>query len=333
MPLFDLPLTELRAYRPDRDEPADFDDFWRGTLDTAAAVPLDVRAHPVDTPLTGVTVEDVRFAGWNGDPVHAWYIAPRHTTPLGCVVTYIGYHGGRGLPHQHLVWPTAGWATLVMDSRGQGGSSTSSPGATGDPHGTDDPQAPGMMTKGILSPETYYYRRLFVDAVRAVDVATTRQGVPPGRIVVCGGSQGGGIAQAVAGLRDDLLAAFIDVPFLTHFRRALDIASTGPYPEIVRLLAARRDLEEPVMRTLSYFDGMHFAARARTAALYSVALRDTTCPPSTVFAGYHHWAGDKEIDVWPWNEHEGGQGHQVERQLARLRQMADGVAERLGLRP
>ena len=27
------------------------------------------------------------------------------------------------------------------------------------------------------------------------------------------------MAQAVAGLRDDLAAALIDVPFLTHFRR------------------------------------------------------------------------------------------------------------------
>ena len=32
MPAFDLPLPELERYRPDIDEPADFDAFWRDTL-------------------------------------------------------------------------------------------------------------------------------------------------------------------------------------------------------------------------------------------------------------------------------------------------------------
>ena len=30
--LFDLPLSELRAYKPEREEPADFDAFWAATL-------------------------------------------------------------------------------------------------------------------------------------------------------------------------------------------------------------------------------------------------------------------------------------------------------------
>jgi len=35
MALFDLPLAELRGYRPEREEPADFDAFWKRTLDEA----------------------------------------------------------------------------------------------------------------------------------------------------------------------------------------------------------------------------------------------------------------------------------------------------------
>ncbi|NCD17344.1 MAG: acetylxylan esterase, partial [Actinobacteria bacterium] len=37
MPRFDLPLDELRTYRPDVSEPADFDDFWSRTLAEARA--------------------------------------------------------------------------------------------------------------------------------------------------------------------------------------------------------------------------------------------------------------------------------------------------------
>jgi len=320
MSLFDMPLEQLRTYRPQRDEPDDFDAFWDATLTQARQATSSPRFTRIDSALSLVTVDDVEFTGGDGDPVRAWLVLPKGEI-AGCVVSYLGYSNGRGLAHEHLTWAAAGWANLVMDSRGQGASGRSAVGATGDPHGTDHVQAPGMMSKGIGSPATYYYRRLFTDAVLAVDVAASHERIDPDRIVVSGGSQGGAIAQAVAGLRDDLLAAFIDVPFLSHFSRALDLATTGPYPELVTYLAGQRLATDQVMNTLSYFDGMHFAARATTAARYSVALRDTTCPPSTVFAAYNHWGGDAEIDVWPWNGHEGGSAFQTEIQLDLLRRL------------
>ncbi|MET9341161.1 acetylxylan esterase [Nonomuraea sp. NPDC003804] len=107
----------------------------------------------------------------------------------------------------------------------------------------------------------------------------------------------------------------IDVPFLTHFRRAVEITGRDPYQEIVRFLSTQRADAGTVFRTLSYFDGLNFAARGQVPALYSVALMDDVCPPSTVFAAYNHWQADKEITVWPWNNHEGGGGFQREEQL------------------
>jgi cephalosporin-C deacetylase len=178
-----------------------------------------------------------------------------------------------------------------------------------------------MMTRGILDPDTYYYRRVFTDAARAVDVAAGHSAVDAGAIVVTGVSQGGGIAQAVAALRPHVRAALIDVPFLTHFRRAVEITGRDPYQELVRFLASQRGTPEQVFRTLSYFDGLNFAARAQVPALYSVALMDDVCPPSTVFGAYNHWRGPKEITVWPWNNHEGGGPFQVEEQLRYLHKL------------
>jgi cephalosporin-C deacetylase len=67
---------------------------------------------------------------------------------------------------------------------------------------------------------------------------------------------------------------------------------------------------ETVLNTLAYFDGIHFAARASSPTLFSVALMDEICPPSTVFAAYNHYAGLKQINVWPYNGHEGGETFQ-----------------------
>ncbi|MGH8793533.1 MAG: acetylxylan esterase [Stackebrandtia sp.] len=318
MPVFDLSLEDLREYRPDVDEPADFDAFWERSLGEAAEHPLNPTLTPHRSALSLMDVHDVVFAGWAGDPIRAWLIAPKTDEPVGCLVRHLGYNNGRGFPHENTAWPAAGWATLVVDTRGQGAFSTASPGDTGDPHGADHAQTPGMMTRGILDPQTYYYRRAVVDAVRAVDVAASLERVDAGRVVVSGSSQGGGLAQAAAALNPKVAAALIDVPFLCHFRRAAEISSTGPYPEIVAFLASQRDREDAVFRTLSYFDGVNFAARGRVPALYSTALLDTTCPPSTVFAAHNRWGGPKEITVWPWNKHEGGHGRQFDDQAAFL---------------
>ena len=86
-----------------------------------------------------------------------------------------------------------------MDARGQGGGYAG--GDTGDPVGSGGPTQPGFLTRGLESPETYYYRRVFVDAVRAVQVLRGYALVDAARVAVVGASQGGGIALAVAGTR------------------------------------------------------------------------------------------------------------------------------------
>jgi cephalosporin-C deacetylase len=320
VPFFDKALPELREYRPARDEQPDFDEFWARTLTEARQFPLDAQFLPYDAALRLVDVYDVRFSGWGGHRVAGWFVVPAGTTePLPAVVTYIGYGGGRGLPHDWLAYPAAGLATFVMDTRGQG--SAGSPGDTPDPAGGANAQTPGFMTRGVLDPDDYYYRRVFTDAVRAVETAAQHPLVDAERIVVAGSSQGGGITQAVAALYPGLAGAMLDVPFLTGYRRATALVDTNPYAEITKYLSIHRDHEEQVFRTLSYFDGMNFAARGTVPALYSVALMDMICPPSTVFGSFNHYAGPKEIRVWPYNKHEGGQTFQTRERLLWLRDL------------
>ncbi|WP_433256353.1 acetylxylan esterase [Streptosporangium sp. CA-135522] len=311
MPLFDLPLDDLRSYRPAVPSPDDFDEFWKATL--AAPGPLSPVFTPVDAGLPLVDVFDVTFAGFGGHPIRSWLLLPAGTAePVPCVVQYLGYGRGRGEPYPWLTWPAAGHATLVMDSRGQGSASAEHAGATPDPHGATH----GMLTHGILDPATYYYRRLYTDAVRAVDAARAHPAVDPDRVLVAGVSQGGGVALAVAGLRSDLAGALIDVPFLCHFRRAVELVDTEPYAEITRFCAANRHQVERVFATLSYFDGLAFAARATARALFSVGLMDQVCPPSTVYAAFNAYAGPAEITVHPFNGHEGGAATRLRDQIA-----------------
>ncbi|MFJ4713700.1 acetylxylan esterase [Streptomyces sp. NPDC088785] len=314
MPHFDLPLDELRSYEPALTAPDDFDAFWGKTLAEAGEHALDARFEPVDVPYTAVDVFDVTFAGFGGHPVKGWLILPAGTErPIPAVVQYIGYNGGRGLAHTHLQWAAAGFAHFVMDTRGQG--SGGSVGDTPDPVGSA-PAVAGFLTRGVQDPHDHFYRRVYTDAVRAVEAARAHPLVDASRVAVVGGSQGGGISLAVAGLVPDLRAVAADVPFLCHFRRAATLTDRHPYREIALYLKAHIGEDERVFRTLSYFDGMNFAARATAPGLFSVALEDLTCPPSTVFAAYNHWAGaERSMEVYAFNDHEGGGAFQQAVQL------------------
>jgi cephalosporin-C deacetylase len=337
LPLSDLPLEQLRAYTSTVTPPDDFLAFWDATIEEARTFPLDANFEPVENYLTVIDTFDVTFGGYGGSPIKGWLHLPANRpagTRLPVVVNYVGYSGGRGLVNQDTKWAQAGYAHFIMDTRGQGyGGSL---GETADPHPSAGEVAhAGLMTRGAGSREDYYYRRVYVDAFRAVEAAQAHPEVDASRVILAGASQGGGIVVAVAGLAagrlDGVIAALPDVPFLQDFPRAIDITPRGPYPEIAAFLGRHRDRYEPVFAVLNYFDGVNLARAATVPALYSVAQMDDVCPPSTVFASFNAYgtgtAGSsgtgaaKDIEVYRFNNHEGGQEHHWIRQLEFLRKL------------
>jgi cephalosporin-C deacetylase len=228
--------------------------------------------------------------------VRAWYHRPAASTgDLPIVVRHQGYGDGRGLPHEIGPWVLAGYACLEVDTPGQGA---------------------GSLTHGVLDPLTYHYRRVYADAVLAVEAAAELPGVDASRIAVAGASQGGGISLAVAALAGNVVAAVMaDVPFLSDFRRGAEIALAPPYTELADHLAAHPDRTARAFATLAYFDVSVLARAARAPALFSVGLMDEVCPPSTVYAAYNAYAGPKEMRAYPFNGHEGGRALHEAQQL------------------
>lgn len=321
MPLTDLTLDELREYRAAITTPDDFEEFWRATIDEArvAAGATKPQLTPAQTPVSELVVEDLTFPGFGGEPIRGWVTRPRGDQRRPTVVQFVGYGGGRGLPHENLQWAASGFVHVLMDTRGQG-SSHGTGGDTPDPYGSG-PATPGYLTRGIQSRESYYFRRVFTDAVRLIDAVRDFDFVDPAAIAVTGGSQGGAISLAVAGLRTDIAAVMPDVPFLCDFRRSVELTPDAPFTELRQYLAVHRDLVEQTFGVLSYFDGVSFAQHATAPARFSVALMDPIVLPSTVFGAYNTYGGeDRSIDVYAFNGHEGGQGYQWLNQVDWFRQ-------------
>lgn len=318
MAFFDLPVQELQQYRGRAVEPPGLWDFWEQTLASSRAAAGSVVADPVDTGLTLVDTWDVTFGGYAGHPIKAWFHRPANrAVDVPVVVRYQGYGSGRGLPHVVPFWALAGYAVLDVDTRGQG--SAWRVGHTDDPHGSG-PAHPGFLTRGLHDPHDHYYRRVLTDATLAVDAVPSLPGADPSRVAVAGTSQGGGLAIAAAALHDDVAAAMPDVPFLADYRRAIEVTDNLPYEELQTWLSIHRDpvAVDRALVTLDHVDVALLATRATCPALFSVALMDLTCPPSTVYAAHNAWGGPAEMMVYPYNDHEGGQEDHQAHQLAWL---------------
>lgn len=312
MPIVDKPLPELVVYRPPLTKEANFDAFWARTFDEAAHVDLDVRIEPVTAyPVPELSVNRLTYTGWAGARIAAWWLVPPGHAPGArdgkrpTMVFYHGYGGHKGYVDTYLGWALQGYCVLAVDVRGQSGDST-------DPKAYPGGHATGWMTMGITDPDHYYYRGAYVDCVRALDVACAQPEVDPHRIGITGGSQGGALTLAVAALdsRKRPRVALADVPYLCHFRRAVEVASQAPFTEIATYLRQQPSRENAAYRTLSYFDCMNLADRIECPVLMSIALQDVICPPSTCFAAYNHLTvATRHVNVYPYNGHEGNAAH------------------------
>jgi len=298
--LYDLSLDELNVYKPALTKQDDFDEFWDNTLKELAKVPFTYRLTPYDYPSKGVKVFRLSYPGFLGANIEGYFAVPDTSGTYPGLVMYHGYNWAMdGCIHEVVNMALRGYAVLQMLVRGQQGGSVDNVVAS---HGN----VAGWMTKGIQSKYEYYYRAVYMDAIRALEVLADMECVDKGRIGVTGESQGGGLTLAAAALSDIPVVAIALYPYLSNFDRAIDIAPSFPYQELNEYFRRYSDpeVEKQARKTLSYFDIMNLAPKIKCPVLIGTGLVDEITPPSTVFASYNHMTCPKEIAVYRYFGHE-----------------------------
>lgn len=297
MPSIDMPLEQMRQYKPTLYREPDFDTYWQTTINEATAQPINAELIPYVLPAKGLQCYAVRFDGYKGGRIAGWYVRPANRGKFPALCIYHGYSNRAPRPLDMLHIASQGMCVLSMDCRGQNGQSQ-------DSLVVDEGHSTGWLTKGIRNPEQYYFRYVYADAVRALELLARREEVDDTRLAITGVSQGGALTLAVASLSPRPILAMPDIPFLCDFRRAIQITPNGPYPEITTFLKANPHLYERALRTLSYCDLLNLAPRIRCRTVISNSLWDDICPPSTIFAVYNHIAAEKQIELYPFHKHE-----------------------------
>lgn len=313
MELLDNLEKELYSYRPALTRRPDFWEFWEGEKAESANVPLDLEMKRYNYPAEYVDVYDISFNGCDESRVHGWFMVPAFLKKekYPCLVNYHGFNGDRGVISDFFLWIMAGMAVLTVDCRDQGGQ-------TGSAHAYHTGIVRNVTTRGILDPHEYYYKAVYLDCLRALDIAACLEQTDEENLVVHGISQGGGIGMAVCCLDGRPRAALLDVPSISNLEARV-WGENGAFSAVTEYLRKYPDRTERVFETLSYFDIMNMAEHMKAPLFASVALKDDVCPAKHYFAAYNRVPGSKQITVYPFNGHDGARWCHWEKKLAYLK--------------
>lgn len=309
-------IRKMQEHLPELTRRADFDAFWQETLEENKTPALNVRMEKQDYPSPYVDVYHVTYAGFHGVPIRAWLLVPAFLPQekLPCLIQYHGFGNHKGWPAGLMHWVMMGLCVLAPDARGQSGESGN--------EGFDGGSTTNLTTCGILNRYQYYYRGLYMDALRALDVVGSLPFADPGRIIVRGISQGGALSLAVSALDKRPSLALASVPSNCEIERRVE-GRYGAFSAVNDYLRKHPDQLEQAYETLSYFDLMNMAERITCPVCASVALEDKTCPALCFYAAYNRILSPKEITHYPFNEHEGAREFHLEKELKRIRHWLD----------
>lgn len=309
MKFIETKMRELETYCPSLTKQDDFDEFWDSTCAISAQEPLNPKAERIDYPATHVAVYSIQYSGFDGTPIHGWYLHPLfcNAKKFPCIINFHGFGDSKGFPSEFMHWIVGGYAVLTVDCRDQGGT-------TGNCACHSNGMVGNVITRGLLNEQEFYYRAVYMDSVRAIDFAQTRAEVDPEKIIVRGASQGGALTMAVCALDKRPVLAFADCPSNSDLESRV-AGFHGAYAMVSKYLQLYPDHLNRVMKTLSYFDTMNLADRIHCRVVASVGLCDEICPAKCYFATYNRIQSPKEIKVYPFNGHECGRGWQIEHQL------------------
>ena len=113
MQLFDLPLEELKGYKPKKTARPDFSAFWKTSLEALHQVEPKKALEPYDYPAKGVKVYRLTYQSFGHSRIEGWYAVPDQTGPHPALVQFHGYNASYdGGIHDIVNWALHGYATF-----------------------------------------------------------------------------------------------------------------------------------------------------------------------------------------------------------------------------
>lgn len=303
MPVFEMPLSELKSYLGTNPKPADFDAYWDRGLAEMHALGTECTLIPAAFQTPTVRCDDLYFTGVGGAQVYAKLFRPIGKTNCPLVLRFHGYTWHSGDWSELIGYAASGFVVAAMDCRGQGGKSEDVGGVKGNTQR-------GSIIRGLDDPDLdkLLMRNVYLDTAQLARITMALPEVDETRVGVFGGSQGGGLTLACAALEPRVQRLAPMYPFLCDYKRVWDmdlaIDAYAELKEYFRLFDPRHEREAAIFEKLGYIDIQFLAQRIRGEVLMLTGLMDTVCPPSTQFSAYNKITSAKQMMTWPDFRHE-----------------------------
>lgn len=288
--------VEPDRLRPMTDLPEDFRAFWEEAKAGQARIPMQ--------PLV------VRAAEWCTEEVEVYYVRLQSFRKGNYVYGYVSVPLAAG-PHPAVLYLPGAGVTKIEPSlyMAEKGVITMTVGIHGIP--LDMPEENYVCLKnGALydyplfdldDRDRYYYKRVFMGCLRAIDYLFTRPEFDGERMMVAGGSQGGGLAIVTAAL-DPRVRYFVSFyPALCdHMGYLYDRAGGWPH-----LFDRVRTANRTARRILNsrYYDAANFARFVRVPGFFSWGYNDLSCPVTSMYSAYNVVTAPKELVLERRNGH------------------------------
>ncbi|PKB72689.1 MAG: hypothetical protein BZY75_05530 [SAR202 cluster bacterium Io17-Chloro-G7] len=250
----------------------EFDEFWdgldRGLSNAPSDQSLDLSLEP-DSFYSQPewTVYQMRYNSADGHRLFSWLSVPLQTTgdkipTLVRMPDYTSVHDVIYTPlRQHAV-------VMNPTHRGQRNSDQKFQASY-----------PGLLTESIDQPESYVMRRVFSDALLAIDVLLGQSQFNLGPVTLTGSGLGGALALAAAARRSAVSAVAADTPLILGHPASTEGNPPYPLAEVVDYLRLYPDREQSVRASTAPLDPLKIAPQVNVPVLLSLGQRDRgQCP-------------------------------------------------------
>lgn len=276
-----MKLAAIESFTPLRHEPDDFDAFWNVSYESL----LEIEPQPVlarqKAPADGLIYDRLSFTSLGDVRVSGYLLRHDVAEPRPLIVHSHGYNSQYDVM---LNWANSGCNVLGIDFRGFGRSEHLSL-ARG-----------GYILTGIESPQMSILRGAAMDLVQALRAGREILGAHVESVTLYGFSFGGAMALIAGALDRNVALLVTGQPTLGWNSERLRLSTAGSAAELNQFLAQNPSKRDNVMRTLNYFDTMHFASRLEVPTLIGIGLDDDVVPSRSVFAVTNH-AGTAQLEL------------------------------------
>jgi cephalosporin-C deacetylase-like acetyl esterase len=146
--------------------------------------------------------------------------------------------------------------------------------------------------------DTYYYKKVYLGCVRAIDYLVSHPKFDGRNVVVTGGSQGGALTMVTAGLdrRVTALAAFY--PALCDLEGYLH-GRAGGWPHMFNAAGQAVNATPARIGTVRYYDVVNFARAITAPGWYCWGFNDNVCPPTSMYAAVNMVEAPVTLEITP----------------------------------